>query len=458
MKASESRIRPWTMLSPEVTQPNSGLRLQTTVRLRWVAVVGQMLTVFIVYWGLVFNFPVGLCMAVVALSALLNVVLTLRFPASKRLSNKAAMLLLGYDILQLVGLLYLTGGLENPFALLMVVPVAVAASTMPLIQTAILAGLAIVSASLLVWFHLPLPWAGEPMPVLPSTYVIGSWAALASCIAFSAVYSWRVGRERRQMSEALAAAEIVLAREQRLSALDGLAAAAAHELGTPLGTITVVAKELLKEVPDESPIREDISLLHSQATRCRDILGRLANRSEQGDEMFERLSLGHLLEEVVDPHRQADVDIEVRLKPSRTSDGKLVPQPITQRNPGIIYGLGNLVENAVDFARNKVVVTAQWDTETVRVTIADDGPGFSTSIISRLGEPYVTTRAPIGHNKAGEQAGMGLGFFIAKTLLERSGARLELRNENSPKNGAMVTVIWRRHDICKAREEEPVAV
>jgi len=434
------------------SQTSSGLRLQTTVRLRWVAVAGQLLTIFFVDQVLDFDFPIAACLGVIAAPALLNLALTTRHPASKRLSEGPAMWLMGFDILQLAALLFLTGGLKNPFALLIVVPVAISGSSLPLSKTMILAGMAVLSSTVLIWFHLPFPWSGVPAPVLPSTYVFGIWTALTSCIAFSAVYSWRVGQERRQMSEALSAAEMVLAREQRLSALDGLAAAAAHELGTPLGTITLVTKELLRSLPEDSPHYEDVALVRSQAERCREILGRLAGRTQEQDEMFERMPIGILIDETIEPYRQTGTHIEVTVQRAEGADDKAGGEPVMRRNPGIIYGLGNLVENAVDFAREKVEIIATWDAHNVHVQIRDDGPGFQPSVISRLGEPYVTTRPQSDRRGAGPETGLGLGFFIAKTLLERSGARLSMRNASAPKRGAIVEIVWPRDVFYRTKD------
>jgi two-component system sensor histidine kinase RegB len=437
-------------VNPSLT--SGGLRLQTTVRLRWVAVAGQLLTVFFVDQVLGFPIPIMACLVVIGASALLNLSLTTRHPASKRLQDGPAMWLMGFDILQLAVLLFLSGGLQNPFALLIVVPVAVSASYLPLSKTMILAGAAILCATLLIWFHLPLPWAGVPLPILPPTFVFGVWTALTSCIIFSAIYSWRVGQERRQMSEALSAAEMVLAREQRLSALDGLAAAAAHELGTPLGTITLVTKELLRSLPEDSPHYEDVALVRSQAERCREILGRLAGRTQEQDEMFERMAIGLLIDEAIEPYRQSGPEIEVSVGPSDGADQKAGGEPVMRRNPGIIYGLGNLVENAVDFARSRVRIVAEWDNRSVRVRICDDGPGFQPGVISRLGEPYVTTRPQSDRRGLGLETGLGLGFFIAKTLLERSGARLALRNARPPDTGAVVEIVWPREAFYRAKE------
>jgi two-component system sensor histidine kinase RegB len=437
------------------------------VRLRWLAVLGQSLTVVGAYWVLGIDLPIGGCLAVIALSAWLNVALRLRFPASQRLESNYAFLMLGYDILQLAGLLYLTGGLENPFSFLLIAPVTVSASTLPPRITVALGGLAIAAATLLTDFHYPLPWFHHTKLFLPYPYVMGVWAAVVAGILFIGFYSWRTAEEARRMAEALAAAEIVLAREQKLSALDGLAAAAAHGLGTPLATIAVVTKELIRNAKPANTHYDDLILLRTQAERCREILAQLAGRGEQPDFIVSRLSVTHLIEEAVVPHRLVAVPIEVKAAPtSGVAPGSAAAEePVTQRNPGVIYGLGNLMENAIDFAESKVEVKASWSGVEVKIVIADDGAGFPFDVLEQLGEPFVTTRP--GHS-AGEEplaiehTGMGLGFFIAKTLLERSGARIELANRPAPARGAMVTVVWPRARFEQVlepaqAEAEPVA-
>lgn len=429
-------------------QGETRLRLQTIVRLRWLAVLGQGFTVIGAYWVLGIDLPIAGCLAVIALSAWLNVALRLRYPASKRLTSSFAFVMLGYDILQLAALLYLTGGLENPFAFLLIAPVTVSASTLPLGITTALGALAIVAATVLTSFHHPLPWFHQTNLLLPFPYVMGVWAAVVSGILFIGFYSWRTAEEARRMAKALAAAEMVLAREQKLSALDGLAAAAAHGLGTPLATIAVVTKELMRGAKPDDPHYDDVALLRAQAERCRDILAEIGGGGEQRDLIVSRLSLSHLIEEVVAPHRLMAVPIEIEIGPAQDGAARGVtrPEPVSERNPGMLYGLGNLVENAIDFAASKVNVEARWSNDEVRIVIADDGTGFPANVLEQLGEPFVTTRRAHseGPDPAGEHIGMGLGFFIAKTLLERSGARLELANRPPPEGGAVVTVVWPR--------------
>lgn len=430
----------------------SRLRLRTIVRLRWIAVAGQAVTVAAVYYGFDFELPIGLCALVISLSAWLNIYLRIRYEGRLWLRSDLATAMLGYDILQLAILLYLTGGLQNPFAFLIVAPVTVSASKQPLSHTLFLGLLILLCVTALTVFHLPLPWyRGEELN-LPFTFVAGIWAALVSGVIFFALYAQRIAKEARQMSEALAATEAVLLREQNMSALDGLAAAAAHELGTPLSTIAVVATELLRELPSDSPHSDDLALLRSQAERCREILAKLSAGAEEPDAVFLRMPISHLLEEAAEPHRAFDINIEIEAGPAdgATADEDGAREPVGMRNPGILYGLGNLIENATDFADSRVDIRAEWDRDTVTINIADDGPGIAAPIRDRLGEPYVTTRSASGEDggeQDGEGHGMGLGFFIAKTLLERSGARLEFSNREAPDHGAVVVIVWPRDEI-----------
>lgn len=418
--------------SPDFQQ-SQRLRLNTLIRLRWLAIVGQSVTVLVVAYGLKFPLAVSLCFALIACSAWMNLFLAFRFPAAHRLTPFAAFGILIFDSLQLAGLLYMTGGLTNPFSLLMTVPVVISATSLPLRLTSILGGLVMIAATLLVFIHLPLPWhEGAPL-AMPFIYVAGMWMAVLSSIAFTAIYAFRVAAEARLLANALAATELVLQREQHLSALDGLAAAAAHELGTPLATIALVAKEMEKALGSDPKYGEDVKLLRSQSERCREILKRLTSLSSEGEAHLSRLPLTSLVEEVTAPHR--DFGISIKLRPGERTG----PEPVGRRNPGVIYGLGNLVENAVDFARKSVTVRWSWDEAAVTFSIIDDGPGFPPEIIDRIGEPYMSTRQG---NEAG--GGLGLGLFIAKTLLERSGATLDFRNSSGLGEGAVVQISWPR--------------
>jgi two-component system sensor histidine kinase RegB len=429
------------MVSPLAqSHPRRNVRLDTLVRLRWLAIIGQSTAVVVVYYGLDFELPIYACLAAIILAAWLNVALRLRFHMTQRLEPDRAAWLLAFDIAELAVLLFLTGGLQNPFAFMFLGPVLLSATALPPRFTLLLGGFAVACATILVFVHYPLPWDSDDPLQLPPIYMIGVWLCILLAIGFIGVYAWQITEESRQLSDALAATELVLAREQHLSQLDGLAAAAAHELGTPLSTISVIAKELERAIAPNAPHGDDVRLLREQARRCRDILAKLTELSA-GGEPFDRMPLTALIEEVVAPHRNFGVTIEVTVPSDRTTE------PVGARNPAILYGLGNLLENAVDFARDRVAVEAHWSEDVVAVTISDDGPGFAPEILARIGEPYVTSRRRHQNDTGEEPAGLGLGFFIAKTLLERSGATLSFENRPMPGTGAVVRLSWTRSDF-----------
>jgi two-component system sensor histidine kinase RegB len=344
-------------------------------------------------------------------------------------------------------LLYLTGGIANPFAVMFVAPVVIAASTLNLGNVMILAGIAFASVSLIAIVHRPLPWpAGEEL-LLPQLYQAGIWTALVIGIGFTSVYAWRIASESARMSAGLAATQLALSREHRLASIGALATAAAHELGTPLGTIAVVARELERVLPENSSEVEDVRLLRQQAERCRAIIARLANPEEAMLGATARLPLGAFLEDVAARHRGEDIEISVTLMPP--GEGAAAPQ--VWRAPELLHGLDNIIENAADFAASRVAVTAGWDDQFLDIAVADDGPGFAPEIFEALGEPYITSRP--GHRALGdaemgpqgrldEHEGMGLGFFIAKVLLEQTGG--VVKAGNPPGGGAQVSIRWAR--------------
>ncbi len=432
------------------------VRLRTLIWLRWIAIIGQTVAVFVVYIGLGYDLPLVLCLLAIGASVALNAWAVLVLPSTQLLSDRQAAFYLGFDITQLALLLYLTGGLENPFALLFLAPVTISASMLNPKTTVALGVLVFVLVSGLAVAHLPLPWRGDEQFTFPLTYRIGLWGALLMGIGFTAAYARRVAAEAERMGQALAATQLVLAREQRFAALGGLAAAAAHELGTPLATIRLVATELAREIPQDSPHGEDIALLSSQVERCRGILGRLSERPDGDDAVFARQSFSALLEEVTAPYRGAGLSIAVQIEGDALS-----AEPVLWRQAEIVHALASLMENAVDFAYAHVVVKGAYDAQSVTISLLDDGPGFAPDILSRLGEPYVTSR-PSNARRAGaspsdpaqEHEGMGLGFFISKTLLEHTGGEVRFGNHltrlgsgqtvAAGGRGAMVSVTWAR--------------
>ena len=410
------------------------LRLATLVGLRWLAIAGQTIGVLFVQFGLNFPLPLTECLMLIGLSVLLNLWLVFRLGEGYRPTPMVATVHLAFDLCQLAALLALTGGLQNPFSLLLLAPVSVSATTLPQTATTMLAALAIALASLLSVFHLALPWDPDSTIVFDRVYVIGIWVSIICGTIFIAAYTNRVAHEARQLADALAATELALSRHEQLSALDGLAAAAAHELGTPLSTIALAAREIRDEVP-AGPVREDIELIMSQAARCREILGKLRNLRDTPGDPFAAVPVSALLAEVIRPLEGGGKVITVRTSNDDSAE------PVVRRNASLLYGLGNLIENAAQFAEHAVLVEASWDKQALTVTITDDGPGFPSDLIARLGEPYLTTR-PRNAN-SGEPGGLGLGIFISKTLLERTGARLSFENEAADGH-AQVRLIWPR--------------
>ncbi len=401
------------------------LRLQTLVRLRWLAVAGQALTVVIVAEWLAFPLPLHFAALLIGGLAAANLLLATAFPPTHRLEPLAASALLGFDLLQLAALLFITGGLANPFAPLICVPVIISFASQPLRHSTALLLLAMLAVSALVLTPYPMPWYEDQQLTMQPVIQFATWCSIVSMMAFAAFYAYRVSQEAVLLADALQATELVLQQQNHLSQLDGLAAAAAHELGTPLATISVVAREMERELGDDPRFGEDVHLLRSQSERCRDILRRLSSLPTADEEHMRRLPLSSMIEEVVEAHRGGGIALEVNWLSDRSSE------PVGTRNAGILFGLGNLVENAIDYARQIVTIHVEHDRDKVVLTIEDDGPGYSPDILARIGEPYVTSRS-----RGDSAGGLGLGLFIAKTLLERSGAALHFDNGSADKPGA----------------------
>ncbi len=412
------------------------LRTRTLINLRWLAVAGQLATVLITGAGLKAPLPYPQLLSLIATAAFVNIGLMIA-PAGQRVAKTwEATCQLAFDIAQLAALLYFTGGVVNPFALLLIAPVTVGAATLPG-RDAVALGLVAAAADMFLLINVhAMPWLNGAFLPERAPYAMACAYAVLVGIAFTGSYAYRAASEAAKMQLALHVTDTVMAREQRLSALGALAAAAAHELGTPLSTITVIARELAREAP-EGTTRDDLELLLTQAQRCRDILRNLAEAPEIGDAVHERMSLLQFVRELIQPYQAKR---EVATEALVTGPAGMAAPDIWRRSE-TLRALNSIVENAFDFARGEVLVTARFDAEWIAVEVRDDGPGFSTDILSRLGEPYVTSRPAAEGSRTGH-IGMGLGFFIAKTLLERTGA--SVRFGNAGRAGAVVTARWRR--------------
>ncbi len=444
-------------------QRSDWIRLRTFIALRWVAIFGQIaaITIAVRYFDLQLN--LGLCFLVVGISTIGNLVAMSVFPDSKRMTQTQLMLMFLFDILQLGVLLYLTGGLHNPFSLLILVPVAISATVLQSRATIFLGLVTITVTTLVGWFNITLRTSDGAILIMPDVFVFGFWVAILIGTMFLGLYERRVTAEIDSMSEALLATQMALSREQKLTDLGGVVAAAAHEMGTPLATIKLVSVELLDDLADMPDQKEDVELIRDQVDRCRDIL-RSMGQIGKDDLHLRYAPLSAVIEEAAAPHMSRGTPVTISLLPG----GVAPEQPEVRRQPEIIHGLRNLIQNAVDFSSANVWIDVKWDDAKIAIKIIDDGRGFPPHLIKRIGDPFVRTRRPSQEpeNRVGYE-GMGLGLFIAKTLLERSGAELSFangcdpflsRSERPERCGAIVQVIWRRDMISRSKSEAQQSV
>ncbi|WP_084351164.1 sensor histidine kinase RegB [Primorskyibacter flagellatus] len=429
------------------------IRLRTMILIRWIAIVGQLVAIFVAQRMFNLTLELGLCLMAVGVSVIGNLIAVFVFPENKRLSETENFLMVLFDVLQLSFLLYLTGGLNNPFALLVLGPVTVSASVLTLRSTALLGITAFVLMSLLIRFHLPLRTEEGFILRVPDTFLYGNWVAITIALLFLSIYSRRIANEMHSMDDALAATQMALSRAQKLNDLGGVVAAAAHELGTPLATIKLTSAELMEDLHDQPDLQEDARLIREQADRCRDIL-RSMGRAGKEDLHMRQAPLVQVIMEAAEPHENRGKKIIVEEGPGPGGEAE---QPNILRRPEIIHGLRNLVQNAVDFSRTTVWIESTWTEAKITIRIIDDGRGYPPNLLGRIGDPFVRNRRTDRDRSARpEYEGMGLGLFIAKTLLERTGAQLNFANGSDgflPKSmtsercGAIVEVVWPRNMI-----------
>ena len=449
------------------------VRLRTLVLLRWAAIGGQSAAVLVASRGLGFDLPLTACALVISAAVSVNLVVTMMNPPEKRLSERGTLLSLFFDQAQLVGLLMLTGGLNNPFAMLIVATVTISASTLHLRSTLLLGASTLAAIPLLFAAHVPLVKPDGSELEVPQLYIWGFSAALSIGVVFLALYARRVAVEGDRMSEALGATQLALAREQRLAAIGGIAAAAAHELGTPLATIKLTAGELARELSDDpahGELAEDARLIRAEAERCGAIMADLS-RGGRDDAHLRTAPAAAVIEEAAAPHKDRGKRLILRVGGAPAE--RATEQPLLRRRPELIHGLRNLIQNAVDFAASTVWVDVEPGETALRIIVGDDGPGFASDMLPRLGEPYVSTRARGSSAAEGAYEGLGLGLFIARTLLARTGARLAFANgseaparaaarlgepERARPSGAVIEIAWPRGaiDVDKAEARLPL--
>jgi two-component system sensor histidine kinase RegB len=439
------------------------VRLRTLVWLRWIAIAGQIVTIGVATLFLDFQLAIGGFAVIIGASIIVNVFAAFVYPENMRLSERGATLMLMFDIAQLSAMLYLSGGLSNPFALLILVPVTISATALRPTSALAIGGVAIIFITLVALLNVPLLNAQGVTMVLPEIFILGSWAGIVIGVAFLGVFAWKVTSEIHTMSEALLATQMALGREQKLTDLGGVVAAAAHELGTPLATIKLVSAELIDDLEDHEDLRADAQLINEQADRCRDIL-RSMGRNGKNDLHLHIAPLQAVIEEAAEPHlaRGKTVLIEA------IGDEGSTDQPHIYRRPEMIHGLRNLVQNAVDFSKSTVWIDISWTPEIVSIRIIDDGAGFPASIIGKIGDPFMRRHKPEADvEKRPAYEGMGLGLFIAKTLLERTGAEISFANGSAPydqhlhvgrRSGAIVELLWQADRIAVPKEEQTKAL
>ena len=417
------------------SKDNIQLDKRTLVILRWIAIIGQYLTISIVYFILKFELPFFYCSIIIFIGILTNFYLQFKFDKNQ-LNNFASTFFLFYDLIQLSILLYLTGGVTNPFTILLIIPAIVSSTFLTLRSTINLSVITIIILIVLTINHLPLPHSGELHFHVPDTYLYAVPIAIIIGLIFLTYFGVRFGIESRKRTEALNKLELILAKEHELETIGLQAAAAAHSLGTPLSTITVIARELEKEIGNNPKYSKDIDLLLSQTKRCSDILKNLSKDQLEEDSFLSDIKIEELLSEIVKSY----TEISEKKLSLLVEKNKLNPQ--IERTLEITYGLRNFIGNAVKYSNSFVDITLESNNKITEVKVCDDGPGFSEDILNVLGEPYIRSKNKIISSKSG----LGLGTFIGKTLLERMKANVNF--DKCPKtNGAMVTIKWQTNDL-----------
>lgn len=400
------------------------------IRSRWIAILGQLTLIIGVHYGLGHILPLWPALWLIIASLLLNLACVSQQRQIRELDNRTLLGLLIFDVIQLSALLYLTGGMSNPFAILLLAPVVLAATVLPMRLVMWLVSGMIVAMTVITLYHQPIPWK-PPGMVMPALYLVGCWMSMVMASFFICIVVSLIQRRNDKITRALIVTQMALAREQRMSALGALAAAAAHELGSPLATLRLVATEMARELPADHPLAEDIHLMVQETGRCRDILAELARHPDQEavQHPHNHATLAQILVQALSPHTLPHLTVDIdNLLPEEWRD---YPILIT---PELLHGLGNLLQNACQFARRHVTITLTAEADTIRIIIQDDGPGFSHHILHRLGEPYVSGR---GDSNGGN---LGLGVFIARTLLERTGA--DIMFEQRDNEGATQVIRW----------------
>ena len=420
------------------TKENLNLDKNTLTILRYIAIFGQFIAVNIVFYYLKLSFPINESYVIIFIGLLTNIFLQFRVKVNQLKDSYASFFLL-YDLIQLSILLYLTGGILNPFSFLLIIPAIVSSTFLSMGTTIILSAITSFMLFLITYFHLPLPGMNEEIFNVPNFYKLGLLISILIGLIFLSYFGIRFSGESKKRSEALNKLQEVIAKEYELESLGGQAAAAAHSLGTPLATISIVAKELKKEIGDNKEVSKDIDLLISQTKRCSEILKKISKKQIEEDSFLSSIKLEDLLEEIINSFKEtSSKKIELFIKNDKNKID-------IQRSPEIIYGLRNFIGNAVKFSKSKVKIDLKSDKKVIEIKINDDGPGIPEDLINKIGEPYIKSKS----KELSRNSGLGLGTFLGKTLLERQNAKLLFRR-NSDLGGALTIISWSPKDFIGA--------
>jgi two-component system sensor histidine kinase RegB len=420
------------------TKENLNLDKSTLTILRYIAIFGQFIAVNIVFFYLDLKFPIKESYIIIFIGLLTNLFLQFKVKVNQLKDTYASLFLL-YDLFQLSSLLYLTGGILNPFSILMIIPTIVSSTFLSMGTTIILGIITSFLLFLISFTHLPLPGLDSNIFAVPNYYTIGILISILIGLIFLSYFGIRFAGETKKRSEALNKLQEVISKEYELESLGGQAAAAAHSLGTPLATITVVAKELKKEIGNDKEYSKDIDLLISQTKRCSEILKKISKKQIEEDNFLSTIKFEDLLQEIIDSFKEtSSKQIELAVD---NDQNKIA----IRRTPEIIYGLRNFIGNAVKFSKSKVLITLRSDKKLIEIKINDDGPGIPEDIIEKIGEPYIKSKS----KELKSNSGLGLGSFLGKTLLERQGAKLTFRR-NGELGGALIFLVWSANNFANS--------
>ena len=420
------------------TKENLNLDKSTLTILRYIAIIGQFIAINVVFFYLNLEFPIKASLIVVFIGLLTNLYLQFKVKANQLKDTYASLFLL-YDLFQLAILLYLTGGIFNPFSILLIIPAIVSSTFLSMGTTIILGFITSLILFTLTHYYLPLPGLLVENFDVPSFYKFGILISILIGLIFLSYFGIRFAGETKKRSEALNKLQEVIAKEYELESLGGQAAAAAHSLGTPLATIAVVAKELKKEIGDNKDVSKDIDLLISQTKRCSEILKQISKKQIEEDIFLSSIKLEDLLEEIIDSFKETS---SKKIELISNDDNNKIN---IERTPEIIYGLRNFIGNAVKFSKSRVKINLVSDLEKIEIKINDDGPGIPDDIIKKIGEPYIKSKS----TELNSNSGLGLGTFLGKTLLEKQGAKLLFRRNNDL-GGALVVISWNPKNLVNS--------